>query len=432
MTSRCLSRLRALLRSTACVLAVVGCALGATGCDPSTSSDAQSEAPSIESGPADLVDSSGSDSAGWTTGLALSSDTPWFIATASGPVAILRVRSEEYSGPNDKTVLAALDPQDGSLRWSLTITPAIESLESSPLRNPSIPQRVAMDNIELVGSPGPVVTSPNGQYISLQLNSNESSTIAGTRAGILVLDAATGETVRTLETTGLILSQALTDSDLFVQTAQDYVPAGSGTLAVAPLDEPEAEPSTLRTDQWLVGAAADAVLLAPDGLSGYCPPCTSTTITEMSASGETLATIPYVYRILSAGRVERYTDPAAANDAVSSPGKDLAWAASSREILNVSTGTTTDITGFATTPDPLILTDGPGVLLNRIVEAEPDKDGSPHFDQHSAAWIGSPADGGVAHTEPVTDVKDRYRPSKFVKPEDHMDVTLSPTPMETP
>ena len=210
------------------------------------------------------------------------------------------------------------------------------------------------------------------------------------------------------------------------------MPAGSGTLAVAPLDEPEAEPSTLRTDQWLVGAAADAVLLAPDGLSGYCPPCTSTTITEMSASGETLATIPYVYRILSAGRVERYTDPAAANDAVSSPGKDLAWAASSREILNVSTGTTTDITGFATAPDPLILTDGPGILLNRIVETEPDKDGSPRFDQHSAAWIGAPADGGAVHTEPVTDVKDRYRTSKFVKPEDHMDVTLSPTPMEAP
>ena len=405
MTSRRLSRLRALLRSTACVLAVVGCALGATGCDPSTSSDAQSGAPSIESGPADLVDSSVSDSEGWTTGLALFSDTPWLIATASGPVAILRIRSEEYSGPNDKTVLAALDPQDGSLRWSLTITPAIESLESSPSRNQSIPQRAAMDNIELVGSPGPVVTSPNGQYISLQLNSNESSTIAGTRAGILVLDAATGETVRTLETTGLVLGQALTDSDLFVQTAQDYVPAGSGTLAVAPLDEPEAEPSTLRTDQWL---------------------------TEMSASGETLATIPYVYRILSAGRVERYTDPAAANDAVSSPGKDLAWAASSREILNVSTGTTTDITGFATAPDPLILTDGPGILLNRIVETEPDKDGSPRFDQHSAAWIGAPADGGAVHTEPVTDVKDRYRTSKFVKPEDHMDVTLSPTPMEAP
>ena len=432
MTSRRLSRLRALLRSTACVLAVVGYALGATGCEPSTSSDAQSEAPSIESAPADLVDSSVSDSAGWTTGLALSSDTPWLIATASGPVAILRVRSEEYSGPNDKTVLAALDPQDGSLRWSLTITPAIESLENSPSRNQSIPQRAVMDNIELVGSPGSVVTSPDGQYISLQLNSNESSSIVGTRTGILVLDAATGETVRTLETTGLILGQALTDSDLFVQTAQDYVPADSGTLTVAQLDEPEAEPSTLRTDQWLVGATADAVLLAPDGLSGYCPPCTSTTITEMSASGETLATIPYVYRILSAGRLERYTDPAAANDAVGGPRKDLAWAATSREILNVSTGATTDITGFATAPDPLILTDGPGILLNRIVEAEPYKDGSPHFDQHSAAWIGAPADGGAAHTEPVTDVKDRYRRSKFAKPEDHMDVTLSPTPMEAP
>ena len=71
MTSRRLSRLRALLRSTVCVLAVVGCALGATGCDPSTSSDAQSEAPSIESGPADLVDSSGSDSAGLDDGIGL-------------------------------------------------------------------------------------------------------------------------------------------------------------------------------------------------------------------------------------------------------------------------------------------------------------------------------------------------------------------------
>jgi len=45
------------------------------------------------------------------------------------------------------------------------------------------------------------------------------------------------------------------------------------------------------------------------------------------------------------------------------------------------------------------------------------------------AWL---AETGRAGYEPVTDVKDRYRPSKFAKPEDHMDVTLSPTPMEAP
>ena len=427
MTSRRLSRLRALLRSTACVLAVVGCALGATGCDPSTSSDAQSGAPSIESGPADLVDSSVSDSEGWTTGLALFSDTPWLIATASGPVAILRIRSEEYSGPNDKTVLAALDPQDGSLRWSLTITPAIESLESSPSRNQSIPQRAAMDNIELVGSPGPVVTSPNGQYISLQLNSNESSTIAGTRAGILVLDAATGETVRTLETTGLVLGQALTDSDLFVQTAQDYVPAGSGTLAVAPLDEPETEPSTLRTDQWLVGSTSDAVLLSPDCLPrGSAATFTSTTITEMSAGGETLATIPAVYRVLEAGRVERYTDPAAANDAAaaaSSP--NPAWAATNREVLDIETGTTTDITGFAAAP--LALPDGPGIRLDRVLEAEPAADGSPG----TAAWIGTDDDGGTVRTEDVSAVEVEKQDSAH-EDQYHFSLTLRPISVEAP
>ena len=426
MTSPRPSRLWTLPRSAACVLVVVGCALGATGCGLLTRNSAQGERITTTLGPTDLVASAASDGEGWETGFSPPSGYGKSLATASGPVMVLCIKAADSSRIVDETILAALDPQDGSLRWSLTVSPTIESRECTTSRE-SAPQHKSASASDTVGSPGPVVVSPDGRYISLQLSSNESSTIAGTRAGVLVLDAATGEMVRTLQTTGLVLGQVLTDSDLVVQTAQDYVPAGSGTLTVAPLDEPEAEPSTLRTDQWLMG------LLSPDGLSGLCSDsCASTTITKMTVDGESLATIPAVYRVLEGGRVERYTDPAAANDAVSSPGKDLAWAASSREILNVSTGTTTDITGFATAPDPLILTDGPGILLNRIVETEPDKDGSPRFDQHSAAWIGAPADGGAVHTEPVTDVKDRYRTSKFVKPEDHMDVTLSPTPMEAP
>ena len=50
----------------------------------------------------------------------------------------------------------------------------------------------------------------------------------------------------------------------------------------------------------------------------------------------------------------------------------------------------------------------------------------------SVPWSAASAVLAKLHTEPVTDVKDRYRTSKFVKPEDHMDVTLSPTPMEAP
>ena len=354
MTSPRLSRLRTLPRSAACVLAVVGCALGATGCGLLTRDSAQGERITTTPGPTDLVASAASDGEGWETGFSPPSGYGKSLATASGPVMVLCIKAADSSRIVDETILAALDPQDGSLRWSLTVSPTIESRECTTSRE-SAPQHKSASASDTVGSPGPVVVSPDGRYISLQLSSNESSTSAGTRAGVLVLDAATGETVRTLQTTGLVLGQALTDSDLVVQTAQDYVPAGSGTLSVAPLDEPEAEPSTLRTDQWLVG----------------------------STSG-----------------VERYTDPAAANDAAaaaSSP--NPAWAATNREVLDIKAGTTTDITGFAATP--LALPDGPGIRLDRVLEAEPAADGSPG----TAAWIGTADDGGTVRTEDVSAVE---------------------------
>ena len=339
---------------------------------------------------------------------------------------VLCIKAADSSRIVDETILAALDPQDGSLRWSLTVSPTIESRECTTSRE-SAPQHKSASASDTVGSPGPVVVSPDGRYISLQLSSNESSTIAGTRAGVLVLDAATGEMVRTLQTTGLVLGQVLTDSDLVVQTAQDYVPAGSGTLTVAPLDEPEAEPSTLRTDQWLVGSASDAVLLSPDCLPrGSAATFTSTTITEMSAGGETLATIPAVYRVLEAGRVERYTDPAAANDAAaaaSSP--NPAWAATNREVLDIETGTTTDITGFAAAP--LALPDGPGIRLDRVLEAEPAADGSPG----TAAWIGTDDDGGTVRTEDVSAVEVEKQDSAH-EDQYHFSLTLRPISVEAP
>ena len=426
MTSPRPSRLRTLPRSAAGVLAVVGCALGATGCGLLTRDSAQGERITTTPGPTDLVASAASDGEGWETGFSPPSGYGKSLATASGPVMVLCIKAADSSRIVDETILAALDPQDGSLRWSLTVSPTIESRECTTSRE-SAPQHKSASASDTVGSPGPVVVSPDGRYISLQLSSNESSTIAGTRAGVLVLDASTGETVRTLQTTGLVLGQVLTDSDLVVQTAQDYVPAGSGTLTVAPLDEPEAEPSTLRTDQWLVGSASDAVLLSPDCLPrGSAAAFTSTTITEMSVGGETLATIPAVYRVLEAGRVERYTDPAAANDVVAS-GQWAEWVKTGREILDIEAGTTTDITGYATGPEPLLLADGTGVLLNRLVPLDPEKPGSSYSENHPAAWVGAPADGGAVHTEPVTAVASLPGSSA-----DLTGLTFGPLPMTDP
>ena len=437
MTGRPRRRTR-VLRAAAGVLAVVGCALGPTGCGPAarTGTPSTSGTPdgastptavAVEPGPADLVTSTRAlEGGGWTVGFSpdARSEDKNGVATAPGPVAIRRVRSGEDPEPTDQTVLAALDPQDGSLRWSLTITPAIEPPQNT--LGVSTSQEAVTENARLIGAPGPVVVSPNGRYIALQLQSNDPTAIADTRAAVLVLDAATGETVRTLQTTGLVLGRVLTDSELVVQTAQDYVPAGS-TLTVAPLGEPDAEPSTLRTDQWLMGSTAHSLLLSPDGLSGLCSDsCTSTTITEMTVDGESLATIPAVYRVLEGGRVERYTDPAAANDAVAS-GQWAEWVKTGREILDIEAGTTTDITSYATGPEPLLLADGTGVLLNRLVPLDPEKPGSSYSENHPAAWVGAPADDGAVHTEPVTAVTSLPGSSA-----DLTGLTFGPLPMTDP
>lgn len=437
MTGRPRRRTR-VLRAAAGVLAVVGCALGPTGCGPAarTGTPSTSGTPdgastptaiAVEPGPADLVTSTRAlEGGGWTVGFSSDarSEDKNGVATAPGPVAIRRVRSGEDPEPTDQTVLAALDPQDGSLRWSATITPAIEPPQNT--LGVSTSQEAVTENARLIGAPGPVVVSPNGRYIALQLQSNDPTAIADTRAAVLVLDAATGETVRTLQTTGLVLGRVLTDSELVVQTAQDYVPAGS-TLTVAPLGEPDAEPSTLRTDQWLMGSTAHSLLLSPDGLSGLCSDsCASTTITKMTVDGESLATIPAVYRVLEGGRVERYTDPAAANDAAaaaSSP--NPAWAATNREVLDIKAGTTTDITGFAATP--LALPDGPGIRLDRVLEAEPAADGSPG----TAAWIGTDDDGGTVRTEDVSAVEVDKRDSAH-EDQYHFSLTLRPISVEAP
>lgn len=166
MTSPRPSRLRTLPRSAACVLAVVGCALGATGCGLLTRDSAQGERITTTPGPTDLVASAASDGEGWETGFSPPSGYGKSLATASGPVMVLCIKAADSSRIVDETILAALDPHDGSLRWSLTVSPTIESRECTTSRE-SAPQHKSASASDTVGSPGPVVVSPNGRYISL-------------------------------------------------------------------------------------------------------------------------------------------------------------------------------------------------------------------------------------------------------------------------
>lgn len=172
---------------------------------------------------------------------------------------------------------------------------------------------------------GALVVSPNGNYVSLALQvtrkqeearlTDQSSTVelaSQQRGYVVVLDARTGKTVLTEEFSGFILAQALTNDHLAVETARAYFPAGEGKGAITafPLDG-TSSPTTAPTDQWLVGAGQDSLLLSPQPLYyDMCSdPCGPFTLTRISISGQKLGTITHADRVYRGGWVARSRTP---------------------------------------------------------------------------------------------------------------------------
>ena len=248
---------------------------------------------------------------------------------------------------------------------------------------------------------GALVASPNGNYVSLALQvtrkqkeaqlTDQSSTVelaSQQRAYVVVLDARTGKTVLTREVSGFILAQALTNDLLAVETAHAYFPAGEGkgTITAFPLDG-TSSPTTAPTDQWLVGAGQDSLLLSPQPLYyDMCSdPCGPFTLTRISISGQKLGTITHADRVYRGGWVERYKEPAPDG------GDGEASAQAAREVVDVDTGAATDLNGDQA--EETGLSTGPGLLVTR--RTDPDKQSSPSV---PVSWL-SAADDGHPHTE---------------------------------
>jgi hypothetical protein avisC_03246 len=212
--------------------------------------------------------------------------------------------------------------------------------------------------------PETVVASPDGKYVAIQLEpymvNGKAKDIADQRMNTVVLDAETGQEVRTVQVSGLVLGQALTNDSLVVQTAENYFPAGTGTLHVHSLKDVRVDPVTVRADQWLIGATANSLMLAP----GKRPKRVNTdfpyTVTRMSTSGENLGTLTGILDVHPGGWAERFKDPAAA---IREP-----RVKQSRELINVETGASMDISDMSV--DDVILPTGPGLLLERDVRTE--------------------------------------------------------------
>ena len=215
-----------------------------------------------------------------------------------------------------------------------------------------------------------VVVSPNGRYLAIRTHSyltpEDSENIGDQRVGITVLDAETGETVRSVEVPGLVLGQTLTNDSLAVETAQNYYPAGTGVITVFSLSDAQAEPTSFRSDQWLIGASPESLLMSQelpsrdsyDALWPY-------TITKVNTTGEELGTVIGVRALHPGGWVDRFKDPEAAAEIVNSQSNEFertkALEALQHELFHVDTETTLDAENLLVAD--VILPSGAGILL---------------------------------------------------------------------
>lgn len=269
--------------------------------------------------------------------------------TAHGPVLI--------TGAEDKEIIS-LDASTGSVNWRLTMSTGIGAEE----RAANTPQTWA--------STQEAVVSPHGKYLVIRthsyLNPEGSENIGDQRVGITVLDTKTGDTVRTVEVPGLVLGQALTNDSLAVEIAQNYYPAGTGVINVFSLSDAQAEPTSFRSDQWLIGASPESLLMSQelpsrDGSGASWPYA----ITRINTAGEELGTVIGVRGLHPGGWIDRFKDPEAAAEIVNSQSnaseRTQALEALQHELFHVDTGTTLDATTLLVAD--VILSNGSGILL---------------------------------------------------------------------
>lgn len=334
----------------------------------------------------DLVSAPSATDPGWTVDLTDKLYANLTLPTANGPIALFH--TSRPATPDDSTkgttvgttTLVSLNPDTGSVRWARTLgsDPVADTADSDTHQSllDSSRKKLRHSDDEEAGY---ATVSPNGRYLAIQARAHmvsEKSTDPGDqRVGIVVLDTDTGNEVRTVEVSGIVLAHALTDDSLAVETAQNFFPAGSGTLNLFSLGDTRAEPTTLRTDQWLAGTTHDSLLLAPNELTDlqqdyqihrtYLPmPCT---VTRLSTTGETLGTVTGARVVLPGGWVERFKDPEAAATTLAQQSSASGVAT---ELVHVETGTIIDATGFRVSAETLPT--GPGIRLYTNTTANKD------------------------------------------------------------
>ena len=386
-------RLTGILTGLACISLLASC---------TPRSDGTHSVTIIEAGNAsEFLSSPSQTETGWKVTFPESTTTARDNCTTTDwPVTYLESPNNENGSASPKaakpeTTLVSVNPQDGSVRWARTITPAMHTHNFRG--SSSTPQSMFLRSQQCAIA----ALVSNERYLAFYLRpwmtSEGSSNISDQRMNIVVLDAETGNEVRTVEVSGLVLGQAIVNDSLVVETAQNYYPAGTGVLNVFSLTDPHAEPTTTRTDNWLIGSTKDSLLMSPQNSLMRLPNLDSyliSTIIRTTVAGEELETITGVTAIHPNGWIERAKNPQEAAETAASPDKNP-LAALPRDLINIDSGASLDITGQYVTS--VNLPTGPGLLLRTVTTVREGENKKTTYTNHS--WLPATPDA----TKPRTD-----------------------------
>ena len=311
----------------------------------------------------------------------------------------------------DVTRIVSRDPSTDQFQWAVSIKP---SAADRQMPNSISDSEYGHDRTASQSHAGDMIVSPDGRYLSLVLTPDESQRgvpATDRHTHVVILDTQTGKAVRTAEVSGIVLGQALTNSNLAVETAQNYFPAGSGkgTIRVFPITSSGTQESSFSTDQWLIGASGKDLLLVPDVPPYECTlDCAPYTVTRSSTDGHTIATLPGVTAVHPGGWVSQYRDPKAAaslvhtmhaspdnNDATEEARQKLRMLP--KQLVHIDTGQSTDTTDM--TVDERSVPNGLGLVIYQDVHTE---NGS--TERKPVFWLSAAADGH-RHTENLEQFK---------------------------
>ena len=364
-----------------------------------------------------LIEAPVQNATGWkatATWHALHDNTSPAVSTPGGPIVLFDPsRTQKTSSSPGETAtgtLVALNSKDGSVRWARTVEPGFPE---EYFREPNdieddMPQTIFEQ--ALGGNRKFVAVSPNGRYLAVRLLSYMTSknphSFGDQHTHISVLDTETGNEVRTVEVTGIVLGHALTNDSLAVETAENFYPADTGKLNIFSLTNPQEKPTTTHTNRWLTGATNNSLLLSQQNTDeNYYGYKQLYTLTTLSITGEEEDTITGVAAIHPGGWIERFKDPETAATIFQTTQEETQRKkeldALPRDLVNLDTGTTFDITGLSTTQ--VALPTSPGILLQAVTTTGEGKEEK--TTRTNRSWLPATPDATELRTDDMQHIK---------------------------